>query len=285
MATVGESSCVATNVEKPVVVRVKRKLRQSAVDAFWLEISEPPSKRMALDLATKLSLSDSTTGRNRDEPKTRKVLVQHVETTTSTTSERKRAFKTVNKREQILSKSRLSQQETAKTARYRQIWSSRKENNNGKSFYDVVLVDAEEVKPKEILPMEDKKLLSSYLSLLREFVPDAAEEIEAEIGEDDDEFVYDYYTVNDSMEEDVVHMSLPVVQVEDEDFDDGPDDESEYGSEDSNAENYRFNEYHDESSEEGDDELQSEDGDGDGDDDDDLFEAYLDEAYRFDSDG
>ncbi|CAN0854976.1 RNA-directed DNA methylation 4 [Linum grandiflorum] len=353
MATVGESSSVppvSTNEDKPVVVRVKRKLRQSVVDAFWLEISEPPSKRVALDLANKLSLGDSATG-NGDEPKTRKVLVQHVETISTSEStisvvqsfvpssadvvkpkidneERKRTFKSVNIQEQILSKSRLSQKEVAKNARFRQIWSSRKENEGELhdmcSFYDVVRLDAEEVssevKQKETLPMEDQKLLSRYLPFLRELIPDAAEEIEAEIGastSQEDDFVYDYYTVNDSM--DVVHedisMSLPLVQVEDEDFYDGPDDESEYASEDSNAENHPFNEYPDESSEEedelhsddkssvdddDDDEEEEEEKEGDSDDDeeshslqnfenmhcadgnDDLFEDYLDEADSFD---
>ncbi|CAN1177420.1 RNA-directed DNA methylation 4 [Linum perenne] len=290
MAEVGESSSVipvSTNGDKPVVVRVKRKLRQSVLDAFWLEINEQPSKRAALDFA-KLSLGDSASGYG-DEPKARKVLVQHVETISTSVSTisavqsfvpysadvvepktTKRAFKSVKKQEQILSKSRLSQEQIAKSARFRQIWSSRRENEEGLNdmcnFYDVVRLDAEEesseVKQKDVLSMEEQKLLSSYLPFLRELIPNAAEDIEVEISSSisqGDDYVYDYYTVNDSMDitDEDMSISLPLVQVEDDDFYDGPDEESEYDSEDSNAENHPYNEYPDECLEE-EDELQSE---------------------------
>ncbi|CAI0554621.1 unnamed protein product [Linum tenue] len=67
MANVGESSSappMSTDGVKPVVVRVKRKLHQSILDAFWLEINERPSKRATLDLA-KLSLGDSANGNGK----------------------------------------------------------------------------------------------------------------------------------------------------------------------------------------------------------------------------
>ncbi|CAI0393525.1 unnamed protein product [Linum tenue] len=315
MANVGESSSpppMSNDGVKPVVVRVKRKLHQSILDAFWLEINERPSKRATLDLA-KLSLGDSANG-NGEESKTRKVLVQHVETISTsestvrvvksfvpnsvdvveaktTTEDRKRTFKSVNKQEQILLKSRQSQEQIAKSARFQQIWSSRKETEEEVHdmchFYDVIRIDAEssQEKQKEALSVEDQKLLSSYLPFLKELIPDAAGEIEAEISastSQEDEYVYDYYTVNDTM--DIEHedtpFPFPLVQVEDEDFYDGPDDGSECDSEDSNgivdsysftplarSENHPFNEYPDESSE-AEDESQSEDKSNDNDEDD-----------------
>ncbi|CAI0554624.1 unnamed protein product [Linum tenue] len=287
MANVGESSSappMSTDGVKPVVVRVKRKLHQSILDAFWLEINERPSKRATLDLA-KLSLGDSANG-NGEESKTRKILVQHVETISTsestisvvqsfvpnsvdvveaktTTEDWKRTFKSVN--------------QIAKSARFQQIWSRRKETEEAVHdmchFYDVIRIDAEssQEKQKEALSVEDQKLLSSYLPFLKELIPDAAEEIEAEISastSQEDEYVYDYYTVNDTMdiEPEDPPFSFPLVQVEDEDFYDGPDDESECDSEDSNAENHPFNEYPDESSE-AEDELRSEDKSNDDEDD------------------
>ncbi|CAI0393522.1 unnamed protein product [Linum tenue] len=319
MANVGEGSSappISTDGVKPVVVRVKRKLHQSILDAFCqfpllssscsfiyssssvislqtcsrscssngleriliagLEINERPSKRATFDLA-KLSLGDSANG-NGEESKTRKVLVQHVETISTsestvrvvksfvpnsvdvveaktTTEDLKRTFKSVN--------------QIAKSARFQQIWSKRKETEEAVHdmchFYDVIRIDAEssQEKQKQALSVEDQKLLSSYLPFLKELIPDAAGEIEAEISastSQEDEYVYDYYTVNNTM--DIEHedtpFPFPLVQVEDEDFYDGLDDESECDSEDSNAENHPFNEYPDESSE-AEDELQSED--------------------------
>ncbi|CAL1408969.1 unnamed protein product [Linum trigynum] len=319
MANVGESSSappMSNDGVKPVVVRVKRKLHQSILDAFWLEINERPFKRATLDLA-KLSLGDSANG-NGEESKTRKVLVQHVETISTsestvrvvksfvpnsvdvveaktTTEDLKRTFKSVNKQEQILSKSRQSQEQIAKSARFQQIWSRRKETEETVHdmchFYDVIRIDAEssQEKQKEALSVEDQKLLSSYLPFLKELIPDAAEEIEAEISastSQEDEYVYDYYTVNDTM--DIEHedtpFPFPLVQVEDEDFYDGPDDESECDSEDSNAENHPFNEYPDESSE-AEDELQSEDkSDDDEDDGEENEEGGMEEEEEADDD-
>ncbi|XP_059431163.1 RNA-directed DNA methylation 4-like [Corylus avellana] len=82
MTTVGESSCSppkSADDDKPVVVRVKRKASQSRLDALWLEISERPLKRPLLDFEN-LSISDSS---RKEEFKTKKVLVQHVETVRS----------------------------------------------------------------------------------------------------------------------------------------------------------------------------------------------------------
>ncbi|KAL3616230.1 hypothetical protein CASFOL_039620 [Castilleja foliolosa] len=79
-----ESSSAPASSNKPVVVRVKRKAFQSAPDAFWLEIHERPLKRPLLDFG-KLSISDASSSRV-DELKTKKILVRHVETVTSSGS-------------------------------------------------------------------------------------------------------------------------------------------------------------------------------------------------------
>ncbi|XP_043702285.1 RNA-directed DNA methylation 4-like [Telopea speciosissima] len=84
MADIGESSSSPSSSKpmngKPVVVRLKRKASQSRVDGLWLEITERPVKRPLLDFG-KLSISGST---GKDELKTKKIFVQHVETVSST---------------------------------------------------------------------------------------------------------------------------------------------------------------------------------------------------------
>uniref|UniRef100_A0A7N2KNL6 RNA-directed DNA methylation 4 n=1 Tax=Quercus lobata TaxID=97700 RepID=A0A7N2KNL6_QUELO len=157
----------------------------------------------------------------------------------------------------------------AKNARFEQIWRSRKGNQEAMHnkeldemcrFYDVVRVDveerSEEVKQQEDISLEDHMLLSSYLPLLREMIPSAASEIESDLHasmskQAADDYVYDFYAVRDDM--DVVHEEasypFPIVQVDEEDYYDGPD-ESEYETDDSNAENNPLNDYPDEISEE-----------------------------------
>ncbi|KAK9940930.1 hypothetical protein M0R45_017563 [Rubus argutus] len=217
MAVVGESSSALpkTTEDKPVIVRVKRKVHQSPLDAFWLEINERPQKRPLLDLA-KLSLSDSP-GKEAEELKSKKVFVRHVETvssfdttvdivksfvdpTTNDTSEsrtkseeRRHPSKKGNKQDQILSKARQAQEVTAKNARFEQIWRSRKGSKEVSDeklqemchFYDVIRVDVEErsneLKQQEELSMEDQRILQSYLPLLREFIPSAALEVESDL--------------------------------------------------------------------------------------------------------
>ncbi|XP_044509932.1 RNA-directed DNA methylation 4 isoform X2 [Mangifera indica] len=282
--------------DRPVIVRVKRKATQSRVDAFWLEINERPLKRPLLDFE-KLSISQSS---GKEELKAKKVFVQHVETVTTSeatveivqsfvlsnsadahhgetkSEERRRSFNKENRQDQTLIKARHQQEVLAKTARFEQIWRSRtrnKEEMSNKSlhemcqFYDIVRVDVEQ-KANEVqkqnrdISLEDSRLLSSYLPLLRDFIPSAAEEIEADMRSymsAQDDYVYDYYTVNDDMnvdEEDASH-SFPLVQVDEDDFYDGPD-VSEYDSEDSNAEDNPRNEYPDEISEEEEEEGEEE---------------------------
>ncbi|KAA3456570.1 RNA-directed DNA methylation 4 [Gossypium australe] len=143
--------------------------------------------------------------------------------------------------------------EIAKNARFEQIWRSRRGKKEAVDemyhFYDVMQIEEES--------LEDRELLSSYLPLLREFIPAAAAEIESDVRAymfetDADGYVYDYYTVKNDMdvgEEDMASNPFPLVKVDDEDFYDVPY-ESEYDSEDSNAEDNPRNDYPDETSEE-----------------------------------
>ncbi|KAL5582909.1 hypothetical protein UlMin_015351 [Ulmus minor] len=287
MAAVSEASSAPSiaSEAKPVIVRVKRKAFQSRIDAFWLEINERPLKRALLDFEN-LSVSDSS---GKESKTKKKVFVQHVETVDSAettidvvqsfvepytadaserktkSEERKHTFKKENQRQvQLLSKARQTQEVVAKNARFEQIWRSRKGKeamheklNEMCHFYDVVRVEVDERThgaQHQEEALEDHRIMYSYLPLLREFIPSAAEEVESDLQASkfiQDAYVYDYYTIKDEMDVDAPDASnpFPLVQVEDEDYCDGPD-ESEYGSDDSNAENNPLNDYPDEASEE-----------------------------------
>ncbi|WCJ28126.1 RNA-directed DNA methylation 4 [Euphorbia peplus] len=277
MAGIGESSSTSMDwaEEKPVVVRVKRKYFQSRLDAFWLEIKERPSKRPLLDFQN-LSIGGESTSEKVEALKKRKVFVHHVETVSSseTTIERLRSFvpssadategvsKSEEWKETLKKDSILAQ--NARFEQVRKIHDISKEASHDKEvkeicrFYDVVRVDVEErssVIQEKVISMEDQKMLSSYLPLLREFIPSAVDDIESDIHDyltKKEEYVYDYYTVTDDMDlgDEESLSPFPLVKVEEEDFYDGPDDESDYESEDSNAEAHPRNEYPDESSEE-----------------------------------
>ncbi|XP_042513237.1 RNA-directed DNA methylation 4 isoform X2 [Macadamia integrifolia] len=290
MADAGESSSSPSSSkpmnEKPVVVRLKRKASQSRVDGLWLEITERPVKRPLLDFG-KLSISDST---GKDELKTKKIFVQHVETVsnseaavdilhsfvpeTSDTSgfrtkieERRHTFKQENqKRDRLLSRAKQNHEVLEKNARFEQIWKSRKENKETVlddslreicHLYDVVRVETDEeasIEAEERVDtsLEDNTILCNYLPLIREFLPNAAAEIESDIqaymseqGASTDGYVYDLYTVNDNPDATDVSDAYPLVQVDDDDFYDGQS-HSEYESDDSNAEDNPLNEYPDE---------------------------------------
>ncbi|XP_028785829.1 RNA-directed DNA methylation 4 [Neltuma alba] len=297
MATVGESSSAAAT-SKPVVVRVKRKSFQSPIDAFWLEISERPLKRPLVDFAS-LSISDNAT--QKEELNSKKVFVQHVETISipevtfdvvhffvdsgssgaseckSKIVERKELLKKDNKQDQLLLKAKEKHESTAKNARFEQIWKSRrgnKESVHAKAlqeichFYDVVRVDEEKNNKaqQEHVPVEDQRLLRSYLPLLREFIPNAAAEIESDMlaHYEQDYYVYDIYAVNEETGITVEDASYfyPLVQVDEEDYYDGPE-ESDYESDDSNAENNPLNDYPDEISEEEDEGNEASNNDSD----------------------
>ncbi|XP_027175994.1 RNA-directed DNA methylation 4 [Coffea eugenioides] len=292
-ATAASSSTPAEN-DKPVIVRVKRKASQSRIDAFWLEINERPLKRPLLDFE-KLSISDSST--KVEELKSRKVFVRHVETVTTSEvtvdilqtlvsnpadevelkgkNEIKRKFKTENKQEKLLSKAKEQQEISSKNARFEQIWRSRKQKNEYANddalqemcrLYDVVRVDVEKKSEVNVdySELEDSRMMSEYLPLLREALPSVAVEIEADIfgcmakGELPDKYVYDYYAVQDDMDitEENAASPFPLLQVEDDDCYDGPDD-SEYETDDSNAENNPLNDYPDEQSSDVEDDVGS----------------------------
>ncbi|XP_061365650.1 RNA-directed DNA methylation 4 [Gastrolobium bilobum] len=283
-------SSSASSPPKPVVVRVKRKPFQSPLDAFWLEINERPSKRPLLDFGN-LSISDSA---QKVEFHNKKIFVQHVETINSSevtfdivqsfvdpcssgasesnskVLERKNFFKKDNKQDQLLFKAKQEKESLAKNARFEQIWKSRKGNKGTVHekalqeichLYDIVRVDIEEKsKEQEDISLEDQRLLSSYLPMLREFIPNAAAEIEADMlaHSKQEDYVYDLYTVKDEMDikVDDSSYSYPLVQVDDSDYYDGPDD-SDYESDDSNAENNPLNDYPDEISQEEDEEVEA----------------------------
>ncbi|CAD6255182.1 unnamed protein product [Miscanthus lutarioriparius] len=84
-APAGEASTSEpTERGKPIVVRVKRKPSQTRPDAFWLEINERPAKKAMLDFSS-LSISDppsssSASAKASEEPRVKKLLVQHIET-------------------------------------------------------------------------------------------------------------------------------------------------------------------------------------------------------------
>ncbi|XP_038885561.1 RNA-directed DNA methylation 4 [Benincasa hispida] len=299
MASIGESSSSVPKLvdEKPVLVRVKRKASQSRLDALWLEINERPSKRPLLDFEN-LSISETF---HKEELKTKKIFVQHVETLRSSEAtvdivqsfgapdaastiennlkneERRRKFKKeISRQDQLLVKARQEQEVLAKNARFEQIWRSRKGVKDSKDdqlhdiyhIYDIVRLDANEIsieapKQEEQMSLDDQSMLSSYLPLLREFIPSAAAEIESDIDANMmkqdlpiDDYVYDYYTVKDNVEiaDDDASNPFPLIQVDDLDLYDGPDD-SDYESDDSNAENNPCFDYPDEVSDE--EELES----------------------------
>lgn len=214
MADIGESSLIKSTNERPVIVRVKRKAFQSRLEAFWLEINERPLKRQVLDFE-KLSISDSS---GKEELKSKKVLVRHVETVGSSeatieilqsfvpkptdafeckskSEERKHTFKKENqKQDQLLLRAKQEQEVLAKNARFKQIWRSRKGNKEEMhhkvlhetcQLYDIVRVDVEETPKKmhkpESISLEDQKILANYLPLLRELIPSAAVEIESDM--------------------------------------------------------------------------------------------------------
>lgn len=307
MAEISEASssslAYSTPMDKrPVVVRVKRKLNQERVDAFWLEISERPAKRKLLDFDA-LSISDSSAKEAQKESKPKRLLVQHVETITNsdaakdvlqpylpnfsgsediktTVEERKNILKQDKKQEQLKALARQKHEDLVRSARFEQIWKSRRERMKDDDdslyeicrLYDVIQVDIQDnnsrkAQKQKHVPVEDNTILCNYLPLLREYIASAAEEIEAEMksyafGEEyvnggggesaGTKYVYDLYTVEDGADEigDEATTTYPLLQVnEEDDFYDGPSG-SDYATDDSNAEDNPRNDYPDEESSE-----------------------------------
>lgn len=299
MTEVGDSSSTPASsvITKPVIVRVKRKASQSPLEAFWLEISGRPLKRPLLDFE-KLSISESS---GKEELKTRRVFMHHVDTVNSTEAtidvlqsvvhcgsdedsfeakhrEQRHTFKKENIQDQLLSKARQEQEVLAKSARFEQIWKSRRRNKETVRdvpvdevcrLYDVVRVDDGEMpgrEKREEMSVEDQEALSKILPLMREFIPVAAEEIESDmrsyvsgqdLSEKKDEYMYDLYTVAEDIDEADNSHQFPLVHVDDDDdFYDGPE-HSDYETDDSNDENHPFNDYPDEMPSEDDEESKT----------------------------
>ncbi|NP_001132386.1 RNA-directed DNA methylation 4 [Zea mays] len=289
--------------EKPIVVRVKRKPSQNRPDAFWLEINERPAKKAAIDFS-RLSISEpsssSASVKASEEPRVKKILVQHIETvhhseavedvlqslllvdsnskeTKSKTKEWNDRIKQDKKPEQLRSAARQRHEDMGRNARFAQIWKSRKgeKADAGDSLreichlYDAVQVDPDDEKhPAEprITSFEEGAVLCNFLPLIREYLPSTAEEIEADIislAQSEDSEVYDIYTVkevDDTMEA-TSAASYPRLQV-----DDGEDEcyeDCPYDTDDSNAEDNPLFDYPDESSEDEDDGRNDEDPFGD----------------------
>ncbi|KAD4584277.1 hypothetical protein E3N88_21878 [Mikania micrantha] len=276
-------STALLNDNKPVIVRVKRKSYQSPIEAFWLEINERPVKRPLLDLE-KLSINDSPSKVEELKPKI--LFAQHIDTASSSDvvdilqfvankppnsadalgfkakhKDQRRSNKTDNqKQKHLLLKAKETHELLAKNARFNQIWKSRKGKDCAACddalhdichLYDVERVDVEETcEVHKHEAEEDHRLMYSFLTLLQEFIPSAAEDSDSDI--DDHmikqaskyDYVYDLYTVKDdniSIVEDNTLAPFPSVQVDDnDDLCDGPDDQ-DFETGDFNAEDNPMN--------------------------------------------
>lgn len=190
--------------------------------------------------------------------------------------------KSKDKQDQLRASAREKHENAAKHARFEQVWRSRKgivETANENAIhelchlYDVVRVDVEEEmeakasrkeKAKsEAISDHERQILCNFLPMMREYLPSAAAEVEAELCSsgttEQEDYVYDVYTLGKerNVAEDVV-ADYPLVQVEEEDdFYYGDMVESDVDTEDSNDENNPLNDYPSEEESELDDKCQS----------------------------
>ncbi|XP_042450424.1 RNA-directed DNA methylation 4-like isoform X1 [Zingiber officinale] len=287
----GKPSPLSLITEKPVIVRVKRKAFQAKLDAFWLEIDERPHKKVFLGLGN-LSISDCGTGKVLNELASKKILVQHLETVGHSQSvkdvlhsflqpsrntkefkgrsDRRSLYKPDKKHDQLRSKAIKEHEDLTRSSRFEQIWKKRGSIDEEEyslhekcHLYDVVRVDAEDETHQRVpkakdAPEVDGAMLDKYLPLLREFLPQAVEEIEHYKATTEDNFVYDIYTHEVGVDTDTDNIDeYPLVQVYmEDDYDDGLS-QSDYESDDSNAENNPWNDYCDEKMSEDEDENES----------------------------
>ncbi|KAG6468695.1 hypothetical protein ZIOFF_073388 [Zingiber officinale] len=157
-----------------------------------------------------------------------------------------------------------------RSSRFEQIWKKRGSIDEEEyslhekcHLYDVVRVDAEDETHQRVpkakdAPDVDGAMLDKFLPLLREFLPQAVEEIEHYKATTEDNFVYDIYTHEVGVDTDTDNTDeYPLVQVYmEDDYDDGLS-QSDYESDDSNAENNPWNDYCDEETSEDEDEIES----------------------------
>ncbi|XP_042447708.1 RNA-directed DNA methylation 4-like [Zingiber officinale] len=264
----GKPSPLSLITGKPVIVRVKRKAFQAKLDAFWLEIDERPHKKTFLGLGN-LSISDCGTGKVLNELASKKILVQHLETVGHSQSV-KDVLHSFLKHDQLRSKAIKEHEDLTRSSRFEQIWKKRGSIDEEEyslhekcHLYDVVRVDAEDETHQRVpkakdAPEVDGAMFDKYLSLLREFLPQAVEEIEHYKATTEDNFVYDIYTHEVGVDTDTDNTDeYPLVQVYmEDDYDDGLS-QFDYESDDSNAENNPWNDYCDEETSEDEDENES----------------------------
>lgn len=212
---------------KPVVVRVKRKPTQEPLAALWLEINDRPLKRPLLDFSN-LTISEIA---SEDGLRAKKVLVQHVDTVSDSQAanvvlqsllidyatperwqkcieERRHMLRKVGQKHEHLHLVAVRKHENlARNARFEQIWKKRRSKKDvdnsvlqGCQLYDIARVDGEDEIPDNAPESgthtaEDDILLRNYLPLLRECIPTAAAEIEANLVSREGSYVYDIYTM------------------------------------------------------------------------------------------
>lgn len=252
-----------------------------------------------------LSISEpsSSGAKASEEPRVKKLLVQHIETVhhsqavedvlhsllladsntkeiKSKTKEWHDTIKQDKKPDQLRSAARQRHEDLGRNARFAQIWSRRKGEKNEADeslreicqLYDAVQVDHDEKHPAEprVMSLEEGAVLCNFLPLIREYLPSAAVEIESDIislAQSEDSEVYDIYTVKEvddaNMEDAAAAASYPRLQVDDGDDDECYGDDDPYDTDDSNAEDNPLFDYPDEVSEEEDDGSDDEDPFGD----------------------
>ncbi|PVH33457.1 hypothetical protein PAHAL_8G006000 [Panicum hallii] len=199
-AAAGEASTSepAAAREKPIVVRVKRKPSQTRPDAFWLEINERPAKKAMLDFSSlsifEPSSSSSSAKASEEQPRVKKLLVQHIETVHHSQAV-EHVLHSLLKPDQLRSAARQRHEDLGRNARFAQIWKSRKGEKDEADeslreichLYDAVQVDPDEEKnpaeprPCRITSFEEGAVLCNFLPLIREYLPSAAVEIESDI--------------------------------------------------------------------------------------------------------
>ncbi|CAK9265044.1 unnamed protein product [Sphagnum jensenii] len=165
-------------------------------------------------------------------------------------------------------------QAVAKAARFEQVWRSRRGGERVAAddahmdgmhdffhLYDLVRIDVEAEAAKKAASQEQAKreaamaensFMASYLPLLHECLPEVAADVEAQIASSLDslhtkeDYVYDVYAMEDTNEPEVDEEDedYPTVQIlETEGYDWREPNDSDYDSEDSNAENNPLHDY------------------------------------------
>ncbi|KAJ1273774.1 hypothetical protein BS78_05G010000 [Paspalum vaginatum] len=224
-----------------------------------------------------LSISEPSTSSStsaKEEPRVKKLLVQHIETVhhseavgdvlhsilladsntkeiKSKTKEWHDIIKQDKKPDQLRSAARQRHEDLGRNARFGQIWSHRKREKNEADEsirkicqpYDAVQVDQDEEKhPAEprITSFEEGAVLCNFLPLIREYLPSAAVQIESDIislAHLEGSEVYDIYTVKEVVDtnvEDTAAASYPRLQVDDGNDNECYGDDYPYDTDDSN---------------------------------------------------